>query len=308
MSALSFLRVSVNKLRKMISMKFYLRTAHLLLLIVSIALLFILGGTALIFNQKLLKNQNYFLQVNEIESSRILMSNSLAGFLARQENILGLRNLNELHNLPPRKSYEVQFSQGLAGLAAITKDNPEIIKELQLLNKQYKEFLVIDDKLLTTTHKILTIKEQLRKLASTIDEDVKILKSQSGNINGLLTLKNIKEDNPLNLDMLSRRLERKGFQVITAIDGQQGIDKATSDQPDLILMDMSLPIIDGWTATTKIKADPNTHKIPIIALTAHTMVGDQEKAEKAGCDDYDTKPIDFARLLGKIAKFIKITE
>lgn len=116
------------------------------------------------------------------------------------------------------------------------------------------------------------------------------------------------EDNPLNLDMLSRRLERKGFQVITAVDGQQGIDKALSDQPDVILMDMSLPIIDGWAATTKIKADPKTNKIPVIALTAHAMVGDQEKAEKAGCDDYDTKPIDFVRLLGKIAKFIKINE
>ncbi len=113
------------------------------------------------------------------------------------------------------------------------------------------------------------------------------------------------EDNPLNLDMLSRRLDRKGFKVITATDGQQAIDVATAELPDLILMDMSLPVIDGWTATTKLKADPKTNKIPIIALTAHAMVGDREKAEQAGCDDYDTKPIDFVRLLGKIAKYIK---
>ena len=113
------------------------------------------------------------------------------------------------------------------------------------------------------------------------------------------------EDNPLNLDMLSRRLDRKGFKVVTATDGQQAVDLALSELPDLILMDMSLPIIDGWTATTKIKADPKTNKIPIIALTAHAMVGDREKAGQAGCDDYDTKPIDFVRLLGKIAKFIK---
>ncbi len=114
------------------------------------------------------------------------------------------------------------------------------------------------------------------------------------------------EDNPLNLDMLSRRLQRKGFEVLTAVDGQQGIDIAHSTLPNLILMDMSLPIIDGWTATTKLKADPKTSGIPIIALTAHAMVGDQEKAEQAGCDDYDTKPIDFVRLLEKIAKFVKL--
>lgn len=114
------------------------------------------------------------------------------------------------------------------------------------------------------------------------------------------------EDNPLNLDMLSRRLDRKGFKVITAVDGQQAIELAQSELPDLILMDMSLPIVDGWTATTRLKSDIKTNGIPIIALTAHAMVGDQEKAEKAGCDDYDTKPIDFARLLGKIAKYIKV--
>lgn len=113
------------------------------------------------------------------------------------------------------------------------------------------------------------------------------------------------EDNEMNLDMLSRRLIKKGFEVVTATDGQQAIDLALSELPDLILMDMSLPIIDGWTATTKIKANPKTSKIPIIALTAHAMVGDREKAEQAGCDDYDTKPIDFVRLLSKIANFIK---
>src|SRR5579862_7117987 len=107
------------------------------------------------------------------------------------------------------------------------------------------------------------------------------------------------EDNPLNLDMLMRRLQRKGFEVITAVDGQQGIELAQSALPDLILMDMSLPVIDGWTATAKLKADPKTSGIPIIALTAHAMVGDQAKAEQAGCDDYDTKPIDFVRLLEK---------
>jgi CheY-like chemotaxis protein len=114
------------------------------------------------------------------------------------------------------------------------------------------------------------------------------------------------EDNPLNLDMLSRRLQRKGFEVITAVDGQQGIELAQSELPHLILMDMSLPIIDGWEATRKLKADPKTTGIPIIALTAHAMVGDKEKAEQAGCDDYDTKPIDFVRLLEKITKFIKM--
>ena len=107
------------------------------------------------------------------------------------------------------------------------------------------------------------------------------------------------EDNPLNLDMLSRRLKRRGFEVITAVDGQQGIDLAQSESPQLILMDMSLPVIDGWEATKKLKADPKTKAIPVIALTAHAMVGDQVKAEQAGCDEYDTKPIDLTRLLEK---------
>ncbi len=114
------------------------------------------------------------------------------------------------------------------------------------------------------------------------------------------------EDNPLNLDMLKRRLERKGFTVLTAMDGQKGIELAHSEKPDLILMDMSLPIIDGWEATKQLKADPKTNSIPIIALTAHAMVGDQVKAEEAGCNEYDTKPVDLPRLLTKMAKFIKV--
>jgi len=108
------------------------------------------------------------------------------------------------------------------------------------------------------------------------------------------------EDNEMNRDMLSRRLERKGFQVIMAIDGQQGVDLAMSEIPDLILMDMDLPIIDGWEATRRVKAGAGTRGIPVIALTAHAMVGDRDKAMAAGCDDYDTKPVDFPRLLGKI--------
>jgi CheY-like chemotaxis protein len=108
------------------------------------------------------------------------------------------------------------------------------------------------------------------------------------------------EDNELNRDMLSRRLERKGFEVVMAADGQQGIDLAMSEDPDLILMDMDLPIVDGWEATRRVKAGESTRGIPVIALTAHAMVGDRDKAIAAGCDDYDTKPIDFPRLLGKI--------
>jgi CheY-like chemotaxis protein len=108
------------------------------------------------------------------------------------------------------------------------------------------------------------------------------------------------EDNEMNRDMLSRRLERKGHQVLVAVDGQQGVEIAQSETPDLILMDMSLPILDGWSATRQIKASSHTQSIPIIALTAHAMAGDQEKCFEAGCDDYDTKPVEFARLLGKI--------
>jgi CheY-like chemotaxis protein len=108
------------------------------------------------------------------------------------------------------------------------------------------------------------------------------------------------EDNEMNRDMLSRRLERKGHEVLIAIDGQQGVTMTQIHEPDLILMDMSLPVLDGWSATRQIKANPKTQSIPVIALTAHAMAGDQEKCLEAGCDDYDTKPVEFARLLGKI--------
>ncbi len=110
------------------------------------------------------------------------------------------------------------------------------------------------------------------------------------------------EDNEMNLDMLSRRLVRKGFEVVSAQDGQTGVDMALKEKPGIILMDMSLPVLDGWEATRRIKSDPSTSAIPIIALTAHAMAGDREKAMSAGCDDYDTKPIDLQRLLGKIVK------
>ena len=110
------------------------------------------------------------------------------------------------------------------------------------------------------------------------------------------------EDNELNLDMLTRRLERKGFSVIAARDGISGIEKANQEKPELIIMDLSLPILDGWDAAKKLKADQATTSIPIIALTAHAMKGDRQKALNAGCDEYDTKPVDFDRLLGKISK------
>ena len=108
------------------------------------------------------------------------------------------------------------------------------------------------------------------------------------------------EDNEMNRDMLSRRLERRGYEVVIAVDGQQGVDLAQSTRPDLILMDMSLPVIDGWEATRQLKAMEIMTGVPIIALTAHAMSGDREKALEAGCDDYDTKPIELPRLLGKI--------
>ena len=114
----------------------------------------------------------------------------------------------------------------------------------------------------------------------------------------------IVEDNEMNRDMLSRRLERKGYEIVMAEDGQKGVDMSKSENPDLILMDLSLPVMDGWEATSTIKADGNTKDIPIIVLTAHAMAGDREKALKAGADEYDTKPIDFKRLLGKIKDFI----
>jgi two-component system, cell cycle response regulator DivK len=110
----------------------------------------------------------------------------------------------------------------------------------------------------------------------------------------------IVEDNEMNRDMLSRRLERRGFTIVMAVDGAIGVEKAQSEKPDLILMDMSLPVIDGWEASRRIKGDPATAPIPIIALTAHAMNTDRDKALQAGCNDYDTKPVDLPRLLGKI--------
>jgi two-component system, cell cycle response regulator DivK len=108
------------------------------------------------------------------------------------------------------------------------------------------------------------------------------------------------EDNEMNRDMLSRRLERRGYQVLIAVDGAEGVRMAQAEVPALILMDMSLPVLDGWEATRQIKAAPATGAIPIIALTAHAMSGDREKAIEAGCDDFDTKPVDLPRLLAKI--------
>ncbi len=108
------------------------------------------------------------------------------------------------------------------------------------------------------------------------------------------------EDNEMNRDMLSRRLTRKGYEVVIAVDGEQGMAMARSEAPDLILMDMSLPVLDGWEATRQLKSVPATQAIPVIALTAHAMAGDREKAVEAGCDDYDIKPIEMPRLLEKI--------
>jgi CheY-like chemotaxis protein len=113
------------------------------------------------------------------------------------------------------------------------------------------------------------------------------------------------EDNEMNRDMLSRRLGRKGYEVIMATDGRQAVAMAAAENPDLILMDMSLPVIDGWEATRQVKAAPATRAIPVIALTAHAMAGDREKAIQAGCDDYDTKPIDFPRLLEKMTSLLE---
>ena len=108
------------------------------------------------------------------------------------------------------------------------------------------------------------------------------------------------EDNEMNRDMLTRRLARKGFDTIAANDGREGVDLARSAQPDLILMDMSLPVLDGWAATRELKGAPETRAIPVIALTAHAMSGDRQRALDAGCDDYDTKPVEFPSLLAKI--------
>ena len=108
------------------------------------------------------------------------------------------------------------------------------------------------------------------------------------------------EDNPENRDMLSRRLIRRGFEVSFAVDGEEAVARTRAELPDIVLMDLSLPVMDGWEATRRLKADPTTRAIPVIALTAHAMAGDREKALAAGCDDYDTKPVDLDRLLGKI--------
>jgi len=112
------------------------------------------------------------------------------------------------------------------------------------------------------------------------------------------------EDNEMNRDMLSRRLSRNGFEVVIAVNGQQGVEMAAAELPDLILMDLSLPIMDGWEATRHVKANPATASIPIIALTAHALVQDREKALQAGCDDFDTKPIELPRLLEKIKELL----
>jgi len=112
------------------------------------------------------------------------------------------------------------------------------------------------------------------------------------------------EDNEMNLDMLSRRLERRGYDVLIAVDGAQGVDQTRNELPDLILMDMSLPVMDGWEATRRLKADENTKHIPIIALTAHAIAGDRERCLAAGCDEYESKPVKFPRLLTKIEQIL----
>jgi CheY-like chemotaxis protein len=114
------------------------------------------------------------------------------------------------------------------------------------------------------------------------------------------------EDNEMNRDMLSRRLTRNGFDIILAVDGQEGVDLALSEGPDLILMDMSLPVLDGWEATRRLKANTATAKIPVIALTAHAMTQDKEKAMAAGCDEFDTKPVELPRLLEKIHSLLRL--
>jgi CheY-like chemotaxis protein len=115
----------------------------------------------------------------------------------------------------------------------------------------------------------------------------------------------IVEDNEMNRDMLSRRLERRGFEIVIAVDGKEGIERTRSERPDLILLDMSLPVMDGWEAASILKKEPETAAIPIIALTAHAMSGDRERALEVGCDDYDVKPIEFERLLEKMRLILK---
>lgn len=113
------------------------------------------------------------------------------------------------------------------------------------------------------------------------------------------------EDNEMNRDMLSRRLAKRGYVVAMAVDGRQGVDMAVSEKPDLILLDMSLPVVDGWEAATQIKANPASASVPLIALTAHAMAADRERAMSAGCDDFDTKPVELPRLLGKMETLLK---
>jgi len=113
------------------------------------------------------------------------------------------------------------------------------------------------------------------------------------------------EDNEMNRDMLTRRLSKRGHEVLIAVDGRQGVDVAVSSSPDIILLDMSLPVMDGWEAARRLKADSATNHVPIIALTAHAMAGDREKCLEAGCDDYDTKPVEFKRLLAKIDTLLR---
>jgi two-component system, cell cycle response regulator DivK len=112
------------------------------------------------------------------------------------------------------------------------------------------------------------------------------------------------EDNEMNRDMLSRRLERRGYQVLMAMDGEQGVALAQRERPDLILMDMSLPVLDGWEATRRLKSDGETRGIPVIALTAHAMASDEQKAREAGCDDFDTKPVELPRLIEKMERLL----
>lgn len=112
------------------------------------------------------------------------------------------------------------------------------------------------------------------------------------------------EDDEMNRDMLSRRLMRRDYEVVIAEDGEQGLAMASGEKPDLILMDLSLPVMDGWESTRRLKADPRTKSIPVIALTAHAMPGDREKSLQAGCDDFETKPVEFQRLLDKIERFL----
>ena len=116
------------------------------------------------------------------------------------------------------------------------------------------------------------------------------------------------EDNEMNRDMLSRRLIRSGYEVILAVDGAEGVAMAASAAPDLVLMDMSLPVVDGWEATRRLKGDPATRGLPVIALTAHAMAGDEKKAREAGCDDFDTKPVEYTRLLSKIEGLLQKRE